>query len=76
MRIHLVLSAASAVLTALAYPFLEHLADLERGYDSAVIDGEEMVAFFGIIVVPVLLLSHGYEKLRNRREAATEQGGG
>lgn len=52
----MITSGIVAATTLFAYPFLEYLADLERGYNSAVFGGEELAWIFGTIVIPALIL--------------------
>lgn len=52
----MITSGIVAAMTLYAYPFLEHLADLERGYNSTVFGGEELAWIFGAIVIPALIL--------------------
>ncbi len=54
------------MITSLSYPLLEYLADMERGYDTSVFGGEELILIFGVIIAPLLIISHGFDRLRER----------
>ena len=68
MRKRLVISASIAVLTLLLYPTFERMAYLERGYNTNVIGGEGLFVFIGAIFVPLLIILHGLEKNREKRD--------
>jgi hypothetical protein len=69
----IILSAIIAAAALIAYPFLEHLGNIERGYGSKVFGGEEFTVIFFVVVIPLLLISHGTEKRRDERNREIEQ---
>lgn len=52
----MIISAISAALSLIAYPLFEHIADIERGYDSSVFGGEELALIFGLLIIPALVI--------------------
>jgi hypothetical protein len=70
MKATLLIAGVITAITLIVYPAMEHYADLERGYDSCVIGGEEMFLFFGIFAA-VLVILDGLCKEKNSRDNAT-----
>ncbi len=61
MKKRIIAAAILAIAAIAAYPALNRLAVLERGYDA--FGGEELVIAFGIVIA-ILLLAGGADKKR------------
>lgn len=61
MKKRIVAAAAIAAISLLAYPKLEQLAAMERGYSGAVFGGEEIILLFGIFL-SVYIVAKGFKQ--------------
>jgi hypothetical protein len=68
MKKRLLISAIISVLTLLLYPAFKYMAYLERGYNSNAIGGEGLFVFIGAVFVPLMIILHGLENSREKRD--------
>ena len=62
MKKRVSIAATIAAISVFIYPLMEHLADVERGYDSAVFGGEEILLIFGLVIA-VLIIVDGLQNM-------------
>ncbi len=70
MKKRIVAAAAIAAISLLAYPKLEQMAAMERGYSGAVFGGEEIILLSGIFL-SVYIIAKGFRKQKKRSGTRT-----
>jgi hypothetical protein len=68
LKKRIVIASVIAAVSVFVYPFMEHLAQIERGHSDPVFGGEEMLLIFGLFVSLFIILD-GLQKRAEKQNS-------
>lgn len=68
MKKRIISALIIVAISLLLYPIMEHLADVERGYDSNVFGGEELLLILGLSISVLMIIDCSKKLFKAKKE--------